>query len=362
VLAGPRGVVASLETERWAFGHEVAYGDVVAHAALADPPRFAVIKRVFDMRNGGVIDLRNVELLDPTTGEVQQRVDNLYGRDLLGFDPTGTRLLVSTPSSLAVVDEAGRAHHIPRSSVDGPVAGVAFSRSGGRVLLRESLASLGARMSLLDLDVCEGVWNADVDARGFVVDSNFARALVLEAEGGENVLVSLWDLVEGRRIATVYEHDDAGTQLRNLWADRELMKLAVMDEDGRVRTFMATKRESHWVFEREVRLPFETLVDLDRDLAFYAGDNGAILASLAPNTANLVAIAPHATRLCFAGTGVPVVVVDGAMQAFNATSPKKPASFELVEGPTNLVDIAPHPRGVIALDRDDCAHVVEVTR
>jgi hypothetical protein len=179
---------------------------------------------------------------------------------------------------------------------------------------------------------------------------------VLEAQHNEIILVSLWDLAAGRVIGNVYDHDDDGTVLRNFWCNHDLTKLAVMDENGRTRTLMATKRDSHWVPEGEHRLPLETLIDLDRDLAFYAGDNGAIVAHLVNGT---VAIAPRATRLCFAGTGAPVVLVDGAVHAL-AASREKSARFDLVEGPTNLVDIAAHPRGVIALDRDDCAHVIEV--
>jgi hypothetical protein len=371
VLAGPRGIVASLETERWAYGHEVAYGDVVAHASLADPPRFAVIKRALDVRNGGIIDARNLELLDPTTGETQGLVDGVYCRDLLGFDPTGARLLVSTRSSLAVVDGDGLAREIPdRGVFDGPFAGVVFSRDGKRALLRESTASFGARMVLLDLDAAIVKWDVDVDARGFVVDSDFTRALVLEADeadGNRITLVSLWDLAEGRRIANAYEHLDEGTQLRNLWSNRDLTKLAVMDWNGRTRTLTATKRDSHWLLEHEHRLPLETLLDMDRVFAFYAGDNGAIVSHLVDGT---VAIAPKATRLCFAGTGAPVVLVGGAAHVLSwrsarddgGTAPQKSASFDLVEGPTKLVDIAPHPRGVIVVDRDDCAHMIELPR
>src|SRR5690348_224998 len=93
VLASGRGVVARFDVDGVVDDESgSAFGAIVSVAARADPPRIALLRITSVARR---VEASFIELLDPTTGAVESRIERPV-RALLAFHPRFDVLYVNT--------------------------------------------------------------------------------------------------------------------------------------------------------------------------------------------------------------------------------------------------------------------------
>jgi hypothetical protein len=353
-LVGLRGVLAHWSLPDYhdhGDGEVDFFGDIISRTLLAHPPRFALLRatgrRV--QRRIARIEQSWVEIIDALTGEVHLRVDAPL-RSLVAFDPDGAFLFANSDGGLVIVDDEGRVRPINGAP---HVRSLSFSRDGRFALALSSWND--SRVVGIDLGDTPSVrWtNYEVDALAAVMGADGARGLVLVAADAAFRLRTLESVVAGRgeRIlrTSITVEDRLDVPLRSFAADASLQIACALDDDGALTVFRAAS--DGWT-RAQVRLSRDVVVDVEHNRVLEAGV-GVYLRDLA---GTLIRTSAYATRMCFAGTGPAAVLVGGAVHTLDETG------THLIDGAGNLVDIATHARGVIALDDRDCAHVVEVPR
>jgi hypothetical protein len=148
------------------------------------------------------------------------------------------------------------------------------------------------------------------------------------------------DVVDHASPAVVLDANPAA-----LWASPNLDDIAVLDVNGLVHRRRAS----------------ESGVRTVRGLTPHAVARSAHDARVDGPRGTSVVDASFASDACFTPAGACVGLREGRALLFNTFDDGDDESDpRAVEGPTNLVLLAPHPRGVLAVDAEERAHVLAI--
>jgi hypothetical protein len=310
-LVNAHGVVAS-----WPMQH--------AHATLADPPRLAIARsdgftEVVDVATGlvaRVIGRRMTPLAWSADGTI------LFG--LSAEDESSLTLAVDEVGVLTFRGQAVDGLVVPRSAPF--VAGIAFGQPRGAVVLR--------------VPVRPGVRVGYDGNRPIAFSADGARIATIESgTQGDRFALAQWSATGDDSLTDVPVIHTLSSRIVAAWLRADLDDVAVLDADGRVHRRRRGESEA-----RVQRGPFP------RALGLLLGD-----VRIDAEDASTVVDGGRSIDACFTPAGACVGVRDGRVVAFDDDGEAR-----TVEGPTNLVSITPHPRGVLGVDREDRAHVIDI--
>jgi hypothetical protein len=333
-LVGERGPIA-----RWPQPGD-RDGFFVVGAALDDPPRLALRRSQAP---------EQVVVVDVASGEIQSRIA-VAADAQLAFEPTGELLFESSERGVFGYDVHGRVvvevhlHEV----ASGAGGRLSFAKDGKSALssaYRGHLARIDLRAEKVTFHESVGVVDVSLDECG-------ERALVHEVDHR----VALWDVLAGKRTRTILAVSVNSEPIASVHANHDCTRVCVAFIAGAMSTFVDDGAPTHWRLASTSSSSSRALVHAGADRVLSVDRRIARLRTLAGTR---VANAKSATRACFAGgdagrRGVGVAVVNGAIHALDASGAR------LIEGPANVVEIAPHSRGVLALCDDDRAVVVEL--
>jgi hypothetical protein len=307
-LLGPRGCIA-----RW--------DGTQRGVVLADPPRLAVQPK----------SLTSIEIVDVGTGERQRAVYGEQISALVGFSPNGADLFCVGRRGLVRIDDAGGAYSVVagRECSDlafDPLGEVAVAAVGG--LLCVVVQQGRVRWQTAAFDRVLGI-SGDGSLVATIGDD--CRQLIVRRMASGDLVVQR--TVRSAPIGLVAAYSDSGfTRISLLTVDGHITRL---EHDGD-------------------RLQLAGDVD-----AGFIADTAKTAAKRAPRRGRIrssagMVLFDDDDNATFAGTGVAVVLREGRVLAFVGDEARP------VEGPTNLVSITPHPRGVLAVDDEERAHVLAI--
>jgi hypothetical protein len=342
VLAGARGVVS-----RWRnFDPEHSRPNTISFATLADPARFAVLRR-----RGRGHAFSELDVVDVATGEVQYLIPRFAEIvRLLAWLPSGDALLVEDGDGLALLRDDGRKTRVGDFEPGRPTAAW-FASDGTRALVR--FEHEAARIDAFDLVDGTRLWSLSSAAHSLVASADLTSFAIAHGGAVESFDVDNTELRPQLILAAAPDPTLA------LWSNAKLDVLAVR---SRRRNLQVLRRAgvggpgTPWTSTSEFAFaPVD--VDVERGLALVVTGRGGV--ELRTLGGVLLSNVRPSFRACLAMRGterVAAALVDGALHVLDASG-----TVTLVEGPTQLTDIAPHARGVVAVDDQMCAHVIELT-
>jgi hypothetical protein len=220
------------------------------------------------------------------------------------------------------------------------------------------------RIQLIDVDDATGdattTWARDVDAGAMCVDADCSHAALVVDSGDGPLELERWDLERGERTDLLFALDHgASTLLRGIAATPDLARVVGVARSGNlyVDDSLDTRAQRAVIHARD-GLGRDVLVHGPSMRSLAASEAGALLRDLLADARDvrgrIIATVAGASRLCFAGTGTATALIGGAVHTIDGEG------AHLVEGPAALIDIAPHPRGVLVVDDDDRALTIEL--
>jgi hypothetical protein len=299
-----------------------------------DPPRLAVA-------SDGAI-----EIVDVATGDVERRIDGVVAP--LAFAKQGAPLVaMARGQRVVVIEDDGRAE---------PIDGVPDEVSRAHVVAAGTRAIAFIRRGFPQASV---VWGIDLVERRTTWRREIESAMMHDVcidDAGARVALAVGDRVllietsDGDIAATVSVHSDEPVRPQRLFANRELTMLAAVCSDGSADIYdVADFARPSFVAKSPAHGNGDQF-DLERALSISVGATDVRLYTL---DGALVCKAEHAKRPCFAGATA-AAIVEGCVVALTRHG------VVPIEGPTNIVALATHPRGVLAVDSDDRAHVIAI--
>jgi hypothetical protein len=318
-------------------------------ASLADPPRLAL-----RLAGGSVV------IVDPTTGDIARAVDEELGIAwfsaqnglLFGFDANGL---------VRVEAREKRARRRRPLNLDPPAAppivDVCVSPSGKLLLGRVAFVP-GNVVACIDATEDRPVWSRDISAGAPIVLGVAHGHALIAAMNVDGVTIEMRALDDGSprgtplRLARVGEDADS---FRAIFAHafaghttRLAVQVALLRAGGQLSRHRFDGDAWRTTFDHRIGQRISNEATRPGPLLFARLDtpHGCVIRD-----------ATRATTSCFTPRGTAVALVDGIAHSLDDGEHD---ALHVVDGPTDLVAIAPHPRGVIAIDREDRAYVIAI--
>jgi hypothetical protein len=301
-----------------------------------------------------------IVLLDPATGEVHASVVATTNTRALGFSEDGEHLFVADDDSLSVLD--ARLRPIARVTGVRNVSAVHLAKDARRAIAVGTVEGMTVAYAV-DVDAghaapVSALTHALISARGDRIVT--AETGYDDEDGTDHYFTRLvWRDAAGRELAATRAPPQAGP----LWGDEHLNVVTAQAYRHSFHTYDFATRDSAgepqhhgFVAPHDAEGPLVVVdADVDADRMLLCDEAAALvrLASFRTSASRILATVAGATSSCLTGaTSSAVAVVGGVAQVLDEDG------VHGVEGPTSIVCVGPHPRGVVAVDADGRAHVI----
>lgn len=307
-----------------------------------------------------------IVLLDAETGAVHASVHVAQDTRALAFSEDGERLYAGDDDSLSVFDS--RLELLTRVTGLKKPAAVLRTKDPRRVLVTSAADQLWTKMSYA-VDVDAGVATRVHSMDHALISASGDRIVTAETayeeeeDGSDNFFtwLVLRDAAGQKLVAT-----RAAPQAGPMWGDDELNVVTVQAYRHSFHTYdfaaLDANGEPH---HHAFLVPSESVMDdfvviaadvaADRMLVVKAPGALLQLASFRTSASKIFASVTGATSSCLTGAkSSAVAVVVGVMKLLDESG------VHDIEGSTSIVAVGTHPRGVIAVDVDGRAQVIEL--